>query len=233
MGIRIRKMLGYALTDVVEGDTRVNWKSPLLTYEPELTLEVFLGWKILLRSESPPEDLAAAVKTLSEGWIYKSAERELAACVQHDSEYGLPNVLLVRPVEWKDWYRYDDTIDYVEADDCEPHVKLLTSGIYPYNNRWMDARTSELLPWNDVAHLVRLKNDHQPGLPHPTDERIASLNDLFARTKPAVFTTWDEITRYLVPAPPKEVVDLAHFGELFTSPDVVQQLRPVVYTLWS
>jgi len=69
-----------------------------------------------------------------------------------DTEFGLPNVLVFTCPHSQGWKRYDDIIDYYEAwrdDDqaLEPTVKLLDTGIYPYDRGTAPLAIGAMLLW--------------------------------------------------------------------------------------
>lgn len=47
------------------------------------------------------------------------------------------------------------------------------------------------------------------------------------------FKDYAQANRYIAPIVPGEIRALAEFGDLFTSPDVLLQLRPLLYCYWS
>jgi len=167
MGIRIRRKLGYGLTDVQydkEGwkfsDPRINASSFLLDYETDKPdMADYREWL-----ETNAED------TFVEGWYFSDLDEEkcrrcrpedrLDELVTHDPEFGEPGVLLIRPLGYRDWQRYDDSIDYYDANmgvGAEPCVKLIDGGLYPFMGGYVDVRSGEKLG-DKIMWWVRAKN---------------------------------------------------------------------------
>jgi hypothetical protein len=228
MGIRIHRVLGYGLTDLVPKDPRVNWDSPLLA--GEASARDYYSW-LEARREASPETFR-----FSMDWAmlrHDGAE----ACGRwpwavHDSEYGLPEVLVVRPATMTDWSRYDDTIDYMtetypwREDSQSNHVQVFAHGPFPFNGSYMDKRDGRRLP-DLVFPWWQIQNSRQRD---PDQDALGAL-DVFSLEMG--FAGHAEAKENIVPEVPDEIRDLAEFGQLFTKPDVWLQLRPVLYTYWS
>ena len=228
MGIRITRRLGWALTDVQHDngrliDPRICADSPLLGGVQEPPLAEYKRW--LLQHGSPDNML--------DRWYVQDlrsvprAERlkPVSDCVVHRAEYGLPNVLLVRPVACADWSRYGDAIDhttewmYQRDRMFENHVQLLPTGIYPFVT-WMDARDGRRVRDEGPWRLLSQAGD--------VDEEM-----LRVAAHAAGFASAQDARDFLVPEVPHEVRDLCRFGGLLRDEDAWTQMRPVLYTHWS
>jgi hypothetical protein len=159
--------------------------------------------------------------------------------VIYRSEYGLPNVLLLKPLSMRDWYRAVDAIDYIEETYLRPgnaepqmnHVEVLEHGIYPFSAAYMDKRTGERLP-HEIMWWIRAQSSTREAAAAGEEPPLTSEHlDHLARA--LKFENAAEANENVRPVVPEEIRDLAEFGELFTSPDVVLQLRPLLYVYWS
>jgi hypothetical protein len=242
MGIRVRKFLGWGLTDLEPGekghgqaDSRVNWDSPLLGWDsaesaPRAYYEWLEGrrlalgerfsfsldWAMLRHTDSRPGD-------------------SLRDSVAYDPEYGLPEVLALRPVAKTDWSRYDDDIDYMtetypwREDSQTSHVQVFDHPPFPFNGADMDSRDGRklpdlVLPWWQLMHRRETPGSAETGFALGALDRLA---------REMGFAGQDEAKSCVIPLIPEEIRDLAGYGALFTGPDVWLQLRPLLYTWWA
>ena len=228
MGIRIHKVLGYGLTDLAPKDPRISWESPLLS--GEASASEYYSWLEARRVASP------GTFRFSMDWAMLRNDGA-AACgiwpwAVHDDEYGMPEVLVVRPATQKDWFRYDDTIDYMtesypwSEDSQKNHVQVYKHGPFPFNGAYMDARDGRKLPDTVFPWWQLVNSKASPG---KMKSRFDAL-DLFAREMG--FAGHDEAEANVVPEVPDEIRDLAEFGRLFPDPATWLQLRPLLYTWW-
>lgn len=235
MSTRIRKVLGYALTDVVPADPRINWDSPLLDLaEGRPTFSDFVHH---LESAGPFEDPELEDVDMVRAGIGEQITYRLGSCVVHSFDYGLPNIMaLVPPSYASTWIQIDNIFDYVEAhlDDGPSTDPTLydVPGIDPFDGRWMDKATGLELNYNYVRgyrRALELNGDtgqHDLAAHHISIARRPRPEaPLFADSAAAAV----RLTR-LVPA---EVRELALLGKLFTEQGTWTNLRPVLYTYWS
>lgn len=227
MGIRVHKLVGYGLDDVLAdedgelADPRINAASPLLeSGHGDATTSGYFAW-----AAEHKDDFGGMLP--GPGW-FSAPLREnepYTATVHEGGEYGLSNVLLLRPVGELSWARSDDTIDYVEESfthDQQNRVMRLRGGIYPYSGSWMRTDTGETL--TDAALMwVRMVNSDRPV--------SARLLDSFAQE--AGFADHDEALRLAAPTVPAPIRALAAYGDLFTDATVWRQLRPMLYVFWA
>ncbi|MBD3004868.1 hypothetical protein [Streptomyces sp. 5-10] len=230
MGIRINKVLGYGLTDVrVEGqwriaDPRVNSNSHLLTHvEPE---QSYLSY---LAELAEGGDFDAE---LEEGMLRMAGERGAVSfdVCTWDAEYGLPNVLVVRPADSPQWHRRDDPIDYEEEcakpGGTEPRITPTVGGIFPYSGLHMDTRTGERIQDTTVNTWRQVINGKAG-----SDEERSKILDMLAQVMG--YENNAEAEQFIAPWVPDDVRRICTWGGLFTSPEVCFQLRPMIYTYWS
>lgn len=209
------KMTGYALAHLATNtdgrlvDPRVNPDSPLLTGQARLAdfLEHLSGVDAL--THAGPE----------------LAEDEPVRAVVHDPVGGIPGVLMIRPAWLPSWHRVGDDLDRAgELGAPGARLEFLPSAMWPYSAQFMDAATGNELG-EEVLAFVRAI---QSGVPDLDD----AAKDALARATTG-FATFAEAERRVVAAVPSAVRALVEWGELFTEPAVVNQLRPALYTWWS
>lgn len=237
MGIRVNKVLGYGLTDVREhDDSRVNWDSVLLSYD-RASGEDYLRWLYGKRSkvkQSSWYPFSLDFAMLRED--PKLRQKNLYDAVVYDPEYGLNNVLVLRPLSCGDWHREDDSIDYMTETflldaSAESRVETFTAGIHPFNGVYMDARTGERLD-QKATTWVRIRSSlEESGEDLGPAERLEALDGVTRDL--TTFQSWAEASEHIAPYVPEEVQDIAEFGSLFTGPLVWTQLRPLLYTYWA
>ena len=231
MGIRIHKYLGYGLTDVECEDAgeitdpRINTESWLLNWEADTpSLEDYAAWLAEHADDQWWERHYLASR--EKGCRRRRSDSDgvdLQRLVEHHSEYGLKNVLIVLPFNMPDWRRWDDSLDYYEDQhNGEPHVKLLDSGIYPWSAAYTDTRTGEDVKGHEIMMWVRAKNSNI--------ERDRIDLDLFARE--SGFADHDEALKYCQPRVPDPIRNICRFGKLFHDDMTIHRLRPMIYTRW-
>jgi len=237
VGIRVHKKLGYGLTDIQtkEGagwqitDERVNLDAaPFKSGKECPSIEEYREWLEAQRKEGDIEvDLELSFLREPEPG---GPKHSLDYAVTHEGEYGLPNVLLITPPTYeRTWSRMDNAIDYIEEtylrkdvkDPCENRADVLRHGIYPFIG-YMDRRTGEKVD-DRIFNWIRATNTSTP-LPEGELDLVAEACG-FESSKDA----WENVA----PIIPNDIKNLANFLDLFTSPDVLLQLRPILYTYWS
>lgn len=164
MGIRIHKVLGYGFKSIAHKDIRFNesfWAlnddyidiKPLLIKECEDSKDNV--------SKDPHNNLA-----FFRQWITNTGWHEKGGC-DHDKLYisdffcysgyaaesnKFPVIFSAKRYN-KDWYRYDDIIDYIEAGrTMKDSVKLLNGGIYPHLSK-VDIRTGKILTDKEIENI--------------------------------------------------------------------------------
>jgi hypothetical protein len=232
MSLCIRKVLGYALTDIAPSDSRINWDSPVLDPWKSLTFGDFVRHL----EARPSDDLDPDDVEMIRAELGDRARHRLGSCVVHSFDYGLPNVVdLVPPSYSSTWIQEDNLFDYVEAHlggepDTDPALHDIP-GIDPFDGRWMDRATGLELNHNYVRGYRRTLELNEDTGQHDMAARRISLagrprpeEPLF----PDAATAAGRLTRLV----PGEVRELASFGKLFTDPGTWTSLVPVHYTYW-
>jgi hypothetical protein len=137
--------------------------------------------------------------------------------------------LVVRPAGYTRWHRYGDPIDteeeYALYGDMANRAVALAGGIFPFSGLWMDTRTGERLEEPHASIWQRVARQ-----PEGTKDRDRVL-DLMA--KALNFQDRAEAARSMAPFVPPEIRRLCEWAQLFTSPKVCHQLRPLLYVHWS
>lgn len=244
MSLRLNKAIGYALTDLVENDPRINQDSPLLfwsRFEDDdedfvvPTLESYASW---LEAKAAAGEGGFGTKSEAK-LLRKSMELQLhrlklTDTVVHQVESGPETLVLINPVSLHRWCREDDSIDYIEASllpdgGRDDSLVALQRGIGGYAGRFMDVDGTEL---NEHAERII----YFASLEMPEDE----LDSIASRIKPMdrtddrnPYANAAEAREHIVPFVPTDLRRLAEYGQLFTSDDVWKQLRPVLYTYWA
>lgn len=230
MGMRINKMLGYGLTDVATEDYRIT--------DPRINADSFL----LGPNVPPAEDYIAFLERTadmndSEVWLETGllkgdtgADADSSDLCTWRCEYGLPNVLLLRPFGFAKWHRWASPIDVEEeairGKGMDYRVERTISGLEPWSGLHMDVRTGGRIEGNTVNLWRRVIN----GLSEDDTDRLPILNAL---ARAMGYADHAEAERYIAPYVPDEIRRICQWGELFTSPEVCFQLRPLLYTYWS
>lgn len=236
MGIRVHKVLGYGLTDVVcesyrISDPRINPESKFVNDDLwDLEVEDYRDW-LKEKSEGGRDDLGNMDYWIMKERLEDSRGRKysMSDSFVHQAEYGLDNVILLSPVTHTDWRRFDDSIDYVEetymrerGETQIDRVNVLPHGIYPYSSIYMDCRTGE-----------RLKDPHETLWRRRFFHEGITDSDRDGIAKVLGFENFEEANKVIAPIVPREIRDLAEYGELFLDPMGWTQLRPLHYVYWA
>jgi hypothetical protein len=244
MGIRIHKILGYALTDVQADTDKWEITDPRFNkdgylFDPEEVkfsvdgFKAYLTRKILASKEDDENDERFDLKLILRGLeknpddMFSRPIRGLYDCINYDMEFGDPKVLVVVPPSCtKEWSRYDDAIDYYDpvnqsADGgIEPSVIHLDRPLWP----WDTLISTKTMPPKPLNHFQSQayylwKNGH-----------IVTDEDLYAEK--IGFETIEEMKRYVMPIIPLEVVELLKYLKIFNDEKTIYELRPVIYGYW-
>lgn len=234
MSLRIRKVLGYALTDVVPSDPRINWDSRLLHPDGALTFGDYVRH---LEASGPFEDADLEYLDMVRAELERVRGYRLGECAVHSFDYGLPSVMVVVPPSYSGtWIQDDNIFDYVEAHlgdgpSLEPTLHDVP-GIDPYDGRWMDKATGHELNHNYVTGFRRALELNNDTAQRDIAARRISISGR-PRPEEPLFRDAAEAAKRLARLVPGEVRELTQFGALFAAPDIWKTLRPVLYTYWS
>ena len=235
MSLRIRKVLGYALTAVVPSDPRINWSSPLLDLVG--VRPTFNDFVSHLEAAGPFEDPELEDVDMVRAGVGDQLPYRLGSCVVHSFDYGLPNVMVLVPPSYAStWIQVDNPFDYVEAHlggeaDTSPALHDVP-GIDPFDGRWMDKETGLELNHNYVRGYRRaLELNADAGQYDIAAQRITVAGR--PRPETPLFADAATAAERLTRLVPGEIRELALLGNLFTDPGTWASLRPVLYMYWS
>jgi hypothetical protein len=242
MGIRIRKIMGYGLADL-HLDEEQQLADPRLRKNVQKSLNQpimgYAEWLRALHEADPKNDMVA-----DDRWRFPYREdgsKQLAKVegkardwitLLDGEEYSLTDghgLILFQPYGFKDWYRYDDDMDYVqhslqhdmEGDDAlAPTVQYLPYNPYPHDGNYRRRDTGELIrsPWlTDMNRAL-----------HQGDDVIAT----FAAEKMG-FASVADYQLNVYQAPPNNVIEFATWTGIFKDPTTARFLKPMLLTYWS
>ena len=224
MGIRVRKCIGYGLTDIECDehrlvDERLDPEGYLFhAYDVEEEGEDKYPWERdgakgywnWLQKNFTKDELYRGPYLDTVTFSQLKGEKKKEAVDRwspyrsaiHEGEFGLSNVLLVVPFcQWKGWSRYDDSIDWAEETQAygqENRVVVYEQGFYPWNTFSVDPKT---------------------GVPYVGFH----------------YTEVDELRKEgrAVPKVPDEVTALCKYLKIFRDDKTIIDLRPMMYVYWS
>lgn len=237
MGARIHKKIGWGLTGLAHDDQgrltdpRVNAEA--LTDRPGEVGPEYLMYLEGLRDAAPEGSDEAFDITLEIATVTKTRKhvRHTPWPLVHKPQVGRPDVLLVQPIGFPDWSRYDDPIDHAEEvatheKPMEPRVVPIPHGIHPFDGRHMHARTGVRLNAAGVSTFRAL------GRSEALEEagRVALLDQVAGDLG---FVDRTDAERHIVPWVPGNVRRVCAWTGVFTDPDTWRDLRPLLYVYWA
>lgn len=240
MGIRLSKRLGWGFTDVQYEnghitDPRISVSSSLLM-PPDEVGPGYLGYLEALRDAEHEESDAWFDVMMSIAMVKDAAKHDgsLPWPVVWLPEGGLQNVLLIQPVGFSRWSRYDDPIDVAEeyalhADPLGGRVVPLPYGIFPFEGLYMDSRDGRKLDSTAKRTIDRLLDNGTEGGEVRLERRRAA--DHLARA--IGFTDAGQAREHIAPVVPSDILNVISWLNLFNGPDCWRQLRPMLYVYWS
>ena len=263
MGIRIKRHLGYALTDFEgEQDSRVNteifkdrWE--LCDDYVKFAIENIDEAVKILEAELDEDSYriqfwADDIRHLEDVPYYKRPD-----AVTYQPEFGMENVLLFQPVHKEGWYRRDDIMDHYahhaqhqisyepELVDLREELGLTSIHTYPKQmHRHPDAETPE----EKVDSFIAEQKAHGSRLSFMYNEGFGLMEGvlegrdynrmvgLFGEDrKPDVRD--EELLTHLkedwYTHVPADIRLFARWSGIFTDFNTVYTLKPVLYTYWS
>lgn len=225
MGIRVHKILGYALLDVKTkkhqfADSRFTKefvKSADYGFE-EKTQEKFIEFL-------KPKDHFEA--KMVRHYLENNKKWYAFDFIHYALECGSKKVVLFMEPTSKDWRRHDDIIDYYQ-ENCQPKTKVKRlSSIYPYIARYTDLRTGKTFNNNDPEHYAA----------HFIAQYIGgfkwSLTEVEEKLKELDLKSLEEFKEKIVNSVPESIRLFCQFLNVFNDPMTVHYLKPILYTYWS
>lgn len=246
MSLRLNKAIGYALTDLVTDDPRINYESPLLDWprleeeDPDFDAPNFEGYIAWLK-ESAAAGTGGFGTNMEATLLQIMVDKErgtakLTDAVIHQQESCPEVLLLIPPIYIHSWLRRDDSIDHAEArlqpgNGLDNKLTRVDVGFGAYSNRFMDIDGTDHS--GTAAYFVQMAEGGMPADElDPIARDIRPMDWRFDDTR-QMYSNAAEASARLVPTVPTDLRRLAAYGKLFTSNEVWKQLRPVIYTYWS
>jgi hypothetical protein len=267
MGIRVHKMIGYGVANlkyrrnkkghVVMTDPRIDWDAydKMVDSRYDRDMEKFIGW---MEQHSAEIDALAAKERPTRTDPYEYTKWEVATltgvlkdsprrhhydflrCIQHGTEYMLPRVMLfIAPTMADQWYRYDDTLDWVEESHSRRQnnwvQKLRSPGIYPYSGTWIRFRDPEQ-SFRGVVPQAEVGLGHDEKGPLMLDASdYAILVGTWDRKQPALASGefLEHLKKDFRPPIPTLILALILWsGCVKDVPSFLNDLRPHMYVYW-
>jgi len=243
MGIRIHKVLGYGLTDVafnrdswsLEDDPRFYKDSFLFNendYTDKYTIEGFIKYLVERVEVMGDDDLSRFELRLLIRQLEDPEEKRkyyFFDSINYDMEMGLDGVMcFVPPSQYKEWVRYDNTIDYYDpvnrSDDggIKESVIMIDRALYPWESY---VNIKEMPP----TRLTGTKLPHFYSLKNLGFDNIVDTPGLYESFGVA---NNEEFRTLIVPAVPLELVELLKYLKIFNKEEDIHQLRPMIYGWW-
>lgn len=241
MGIRIKRMLGYGLTDVEceengeVTDSRFNlddgWFGLDWEDREDKHIEDYICHLDNLTKSNPDSLMTSIDKMNLEDALECNKRWEFYDVIHHDSEFGAPNVVLFQ--QWhNDWTRRDDIIDYMEAENSKPSVNVLKRPIYPYDG-WIHSETGEST-YGETKY--KTKDGTTVSTVDTYAKIVQSINMGFPNQtmiEKAGFSSIEEAKEKIIPKIPEGVQEYLKYLKVFKDEKTYLQLRPMIYTYWS
>ncbi len=252
MGIRVHKAVGYGITSLgldEKGecnDPRFDVQTYRALRERTDTLhpEDFLIFceKNMKRLQELND--GEAPKSYSGGLFFSNLRAhileeeknhiDVSRCTVYQDEMGLRNVLLfIEPTCFRQWHRYDDTLDWTEefAEHGQKNrvVPIPACGVYPFDGHWKRLRPCPESLWSGYAFRFVNQQEFLTG---------ADYNYLVGRNQIPQATT--ALVNHLVgdyrPTIPLGVLALLLWHEEcfpYGMNTIMQDMRPLLYVWWS
>lgn len=223
MGIRIHKFLGYGLDDVkcskgYISDERFNLVDGYFSKDKDVESFEMSDFIKYIVGEADKEKKAEGFTMLTfDIQQLKTQKWDFYDVIRHESEFGMKKVVVFRPF-LKDWLRYDDIIDYMEAKDCKNRLKVLDRPIFPYES-WIDKNTGH--PYIMIKGKKTMCHDI-----------IRDLNFGFYRDDLG-FKNEKEARENIVPLVPEIIRKYCEYLKVFKDKSTCLTLKPMIYTYWS
>ena len=248
MGIRIHKILGYGIVNLNTkqideysthlDDPRINPNGILgeNSSNDSFTEEGFVEHCRERIKDDEHFDLID-LHLLFEDGEYKKTNMYWYNILTYDSEYGKPSVLCITHPGLKDWYRFDDVIDYYEEYpknrfSPESYADVLTVPIYPFD-AYINNETGEYADQNVRELIYQFRNAEIEMLnPHTSMGRYMTFSQIRydALNQLGCDFHWTEKWNVIIPS---SVEEFCRYTKLFVDEKTIWQLQPMIYTYWS
>lgn len=226
--IRLYKVLGYALTDITEGDERlsrpINELFAYLDENEEESKKLF--WDGMNRERER--------RVIYETQFWTDEQRDSLDLLRMMNTGDESNsvVVFIPASKVKEWRRSDDDIDYYELKaehgagegildmaSCPVGLKTFSAPIYHYSS-YVDRRDPDNFETaGKLSELIRLLG----GMDAVKNSKV-SLE--------ALHYTKEEFTQYVRPQVPLCVRNFCEVFNVFRDPEMVWDLKPAVNVYW-
>lgn len=241
MGTRIRKRLGYGYVTPVDAEVTT---TDMLNLDSFLFKEEASPFK---NKEEATEDYLAFAQQwskdhadthpfLMDPLMMKQAADEgkpgildlFGAVGRSDDEFSSNHdVFILTPFGMlKEWYRFDDMIDYIEDMNfaqnysLEEDVRVLPDGIWPHSGTYIRLDTGERVN-NQIMDWIRGRNNK--------DSRWTSMDRL---AQLGGFESDDEAQRLVAAKPSDDAIVLALWAQVFKNPEDAYRMKSIYYKCW-
>lgn len=143
-------------------------------------------------------------------------------------------IALTPLTQLEEWFRWDDTIDYVEASQqsietnsyaTETKIRFLSYPPTPYEGHWMNQRTGQEIPIKDFDVIRFLKNsyvDNKNVVNEKSLERIGKYG----------FENFDDLIENMVPSVPESIRLMVKWLDFMPEQELITY-KPAIVTYWN
>ena len=132
MSVRLNKSVGYGFLDIVENDLRIDWDQYEYAQEAK-----YLDFNTYFQMTKDRKDIETLVHSVSIKSDKFNENQYMSQYVEYDNEFGHENVMLFIHLDYPQWSRRGDDIDYYDhlISNTEPNNRVvpIPGGIYPFN----------------------------------------------------------------------------------------------------
>lgn len=256
MGIRINKVMGWG---IVFPQTQTNG---ILTTEAQnyydldstnKAYKTFLENKYNFNMDDADQAIEAFGNTsLNMDTVLFPERQDLSHTFTFLDDAGHGNAaVILTPFGTPEWVRHDDSIDYAESElenseySTDTNIRYQTYNQYPYSGLYMNADTGEQYENKTASTLRTLRNgliEIEKELARLKEQgkapKTLTLDEFATSTKMEEILTQHDFTgnqdllNRFVPYVPQEIRDVAEHLNIFTNPETVLQLRPMLAQFW-
>ena len=231
MGIRIHKVLGYGLNNLKNKDPRIQPDFFDRWGEHGYDGTDFIKW--LKANKKPAKVMLSTVlgvepfRVGSGMWACSDIELNTGSLIHCDQEYGMSKVMVLSSIETKDWYRYDNIIDYIESSPQAKCIDLFKTrkqtGIYPYEGMTLIPGRRNIAKELGLCKTNSMSGGTYNQLVGNWSKKLPPINDSGLLTH--LKNDW-------VPQIPEAILLFTLYARIFREPLMAYQLRPLLYTWW-
>jgi len=250
MGIRVHKVVGYALTDVeyekyTITDERINPLGYIRSdYEEQEDIWTLEGYLTYFENNSDKTKFMVSWmrKLLAEDVRGQIKLTELYSVIHWDAEFGLGNVLCIQdPWMYPNYYRYSDYIDWSEETQLHKQIDRimpLTINPYPYEGFYdvlVDGTPMELdhKQKDIVRYFKRVEDDMTSSdIALCNNDVQGHLNIQNGLAQQVGFRNYDDLRDRVIHHIPETVVALCKYLLLFNDDDTIWTMKPIMYVYW-